>query len=76
VTRSFGQFQKPAKVQKYADLSPVERQIVKAFQQGEEAGRAGERCDPPYRSTTPHAEAWLCGYAEQARCYVLVDNEA
>jgi hypothetical protein len=74
VKRGFGQFK--AAVREKSLLSAEERALVKAFQQGEEAGRSDEPRRCPYMPSAEQekAEAWLSGYDEQAERYTVAPS--
>jgi hypothetical protein len=72
--RSFGQFKRM--VREKSLLSADERALLKAFQQGEEAGRSDQPRRSPYAplSEQEKFEAWLCGYDERSARYVLANG--
>jgi hypothetical protein len=77
VKTSFGIFKRPPPKRPEYDLSYHERQILKAFQKGQEAGRSDAPKNVPYRFTDEQAkfEAWILGYAEEAQRYVVAEAE-
>jgi hypothetical protein len=73
VKRTYGQFQAIERAK--SELNHADRQILKAFHQGEDAGRSDQPCRCPYMPSSEQAkaEAWLAGYNETATRYVIAN---